>query len=205
MGRTLIQVLGACTIVAFLLTAFTPVVGLLGRLAAPEGPPERGEAIVVPGVGGVAPGGGLTDSSLRATLEGIRLYREGWAPILVLSGAGSGSGRAEAEVRAELARQLGVPALSILTLSTGRTTREEALGIRALLEPRAIHRILVVVEPPARIRARETFSRAGFQVATAPSPPVAEALRSPEDRLHHLKQIGLELVARAYYRAMGYL
>ncbi|HZP36091.1 MAG TPA: YdcF family protein [Methylomirabilota bacterium] len=205
MGRTLIQALGACTIVGFFLTAFTPAVDLLERLTAPEEPAQRAEAIVVLGVGGVAPGGGLTDRSLRATLEGIRLYREGWAPLLVLSGAASGSRRAEAEVRAELARQLGVPASSILTLSTANTTRDEALGIRALLEPRAVRRILLVVEAPARMRASEAFSRVGFQVATASSNPGAAVLRNPEDRLHELKQLGLELAARAYYRVMGYL
>jgi uncharacterized SAM-binding protein YcdF (DUF218 family) len=204
-SRTLTRAIGGASIAAFFLAAFTPAVDLLGVLTTPDRPAERAEAIVVPGAGGVALGGGLTDSSLRATLEGITLFQQGWAPLLVLSGEASGPRRAEAEVRAEFARRLGVPAGSIVTLSTARTTREEALGIRALMQPRKIKKILLVVDGPGMIRAAEVFARVGFEVLPAPSSATVDLRRSPEARLSYLKEIGMELVARAYYRAMGYL
>jgi uncharacterized SAM-binding protein YcdF (DUF218 family) len=196
--------LGGAAIAGFLLAAFTPAVDLFGAVVTPDQPAKRAEAIVVPGAGGVALGGGLTDRSLRATLEGITLFQEGWAPLLVLSGEASGPRRAEAEVRAEFARQLGVPAASIVTLSTARTTREEALGVRALLQPRKVNKILLVVDGPGMIRAAEVFARVGFEVLPAPSSATVDPRRSPEDRLSYLREIGMELVARAYYRAMGY-
>ena len=204
-SRTLTQVVGAVAIGFYFVAAFTPSVDLVGVLLTPDRPTEHAEAIVVPGAGGVALGGGLTDTSLRAALEGITLFQQGWAPLLVLSGEAGGRRRAEADVRADFARQCGVPAGAIMTLSTARTTREEALGIQALLQPRGIRKILVVVEGPGKIRAMAVFERVGFHVVPAPSSAAVDLRRSPEDRLSYLREIAMELVARAYYRVMGYL
>jgi uncharacterized SAM-binding protein YcdF (DUF218 family) len=199
------QVLGGAAIASFLLAAFTPSVDLLGALLTPDRAAERAEAIVVPGAGGVTLGGGLTDSSLRLALEGIALFQQGWAPLLVLSGGAGGGRRAEADVRADFARQCGVSAGAIMTLSTGRTTHEEAVGVRALLQPRGIHKILLVVEGPGRVRATAVFARAGFEVVPSPSSTTVDLGRRPEDRLNYLREIAMELVARIYYRLMGYL
>lgn len=206
MTSTLLRGLGAVAVLLFLIAAFTPAVGLVGARFDPDRPPERAEAIVVLGAGGVAPGGGLTDTSLRAAMEGVGLFRKGWAPLLVFSGgADRPGGPTEADVRAEFARQGGVPAAAILTLSTARTTHEEALQMRALLEPRGIHKILLVVDGPGLTRAMGVFERAGFDAVPAPWSPAGNPGAGPEDRLGLLRQLAMELIARAYYRAMGYL
>lgn len=97
MSRGFLRGCGAAAVLLFFLAGFTPTVDLLGSLVIPDRPAERAGAIVVLGAGGVAAGGGLTDSSLRATMEGVNLFHEGWAPLLVLSGGGGQLLRTEAE------------------------------------------------------------------------------------------------------------
>jgi len=201
---TLLRALGATSILLFLVAAFTPGLDLVSGWLNPARPAEHAQAIVVLGAGGVAPGGELTDTSLRAAMTGVRLFQEGWAALLVLSGPAA-QGRAEADVRADFARRAGVPSTSIATVSSARTTHEEAQAIRAALEPRAIRKILLVVDGPGLTRAMAVFERAGFDVVPAPWSDAWSLRGSPEERLNSLRAIAVELVARLYYRAAGYL
>lgn len=205
MSRGFLRGLGAAALLLFFLAGFTPAVELLGSQVIPERPAERAEAIVVLGAGGVAAGGGLTDSSLRATMEGVNLFHEGWAPLLVLSGGGGQLRRTEAETRAEFARQSGVPAAAIVIAGPVRTTREEALKVRALLEPRGIRKVLLVVDGPGALRAMAVFERVGFEAVPAPWGEGVPIDATPEDRLTLLRSIAMEALARLYYRLMGYV
>jgi uncharacterized SAM-binding protein YcdF (DUF218 family) len=200
----LLRVLGATSILVFFVAAFTPGLDLVGGWLNPGRSAEHAQAIVVLGAGGLAPGGDLTDTSLRAAMTGVRLFQQGWAPLLVLSGPAD-HGRAEAEARAELARQAGVPPAAIVTVSTARTTHEEALHIRDALGPRGIHKVLLVVDGPGLTRAMAVFGRAGFDVVPAPWSDAWNFAASPEGRLSTLRAITIEVVARLYYRAAGYL
>lgn len=204
MSRPLLRALGATALVVFFLSSFTPAVDLLGSLVIPGRPAERAEAIVVLGAGGVAPGGGLTDSSLRATMEGVKLFHEGWAPLLVLSGGGGQLLRTEAETRAEFARQSGVPSAAIVIAGPVRTTHEEALKVRALLEPRGVRKILLVVDGPGAGRAMAVFERVGFEAVPAPWSESVTTDAAPEDRLTLLRSLAMEAIAWLYYRVMGY-
>lgn len=204
-GPRLLQVLGATSIGLFLLAGFTPGLDLVGGWLNPSRPAEHAQAIVVLGAGGVARGGGLTDTSLRAAMEGVRLFQQGWAPLIVLSGAADGRRRAEADVRADFARQAGVPTTAIVTVSSARTTHEEARDIRAALGPRGVRKILLVVDGPGLTRAMAVFERVGFEVVPAPWSNAWNLGGSPEGRLDSLRAIAVELIARLYYRAAGYL
>lgn len=204
MTGLILRILGATSLAIFLVAGFTPGLDLVSGWLNPDRPAEHAEAIVVLGAGGVAPGGDLTDSSLRAAMTGVRLFQQGWAPLLVLSGP-AGQGRTEAEMRAELARQAGVPDPSIVTVSTARTTHQEALAIHATLAPRGIRKILLVVDGPGLTRAMGVFERVGFDVVPAPWSNTWSLRASPEDRLDSLRALAVELVARLYYRAAGYL
>jgi uncharacterized SAM-binding protein YcdF (DUF218 family) len=205
LSRPLLRAVGAAALLVFFLAGFTPAVELLGRLVIPDRPAERAEAIVVLGAGGVAPGGGLTDSSLRATMEGVNLFHEGWAPLLVLSGGGGRHPRTEAETRAEFARRAGVPADAIVIAGVARTTREEAVQVRALLEPQGVRKLLVVVDGPGAVRAMAVFERVGFQTVPAPWRASVTTDAPPEDRLTLLRSLAMEAIARLYYRLMGYV
>lgn len=149
---------------------------------------ERAQAIVVLG-GGVHQDGMLSHASLRRTLHGISLHRKGLAPLLVLSGPAPDAGPGEAEVRAELARELGISSAAILTVTKARTTREEAAHVRALLEPRDIRRILLVTDSQHMVRARPLFERAGFEVVAAPADDFSSVQEAPEGRLELTRRI----------------
>lgn len=203
-GR-LVQMVGALALAGFVLAAFTPSVPVLSEWLIPDRRPEHAEAIVVLGAGGVAPGGGLTDTSLRATLAGIDLFREGWAPVLVFSGGKDPGRRSEALVRAEFAQRVGVPAGAIATAEVARTTREEALRVEALLKPRGVRKILLVVDGPGAARATAVFEHVGFQIVPAPWSGGVGLDDTPENRLNLLRALAMEAVARLYYWAIGYV
>ncbi len=200
----LVRMLGAAAVAGLALSAFTPAVPLLASRLIPSRPPEHAEAIVVLGAGGIAPGGGLTDTSLRAAVAGVGLFQQGWAPLLVFSGGAGYQRQPEAAARADLARRSGVPAAAIVTAVPARTTREEALHLWALLEPRGVRKILLVVDGPGATRATGAFERVGFEVVPAPWSGPADLDATPENRLSLLRDVAMEAIARLYYRAMGY-
>lgn len=201
----MLRLLGGAAVLGFLLAAFTPAVGLVGSSLDPDRPPERAEAIVVLGAGGVNAADALTDTSLRGAMAGVTLFQQGWAPVLVLSGGAQKGRRTEAEARADFARQSGVPAGAIVTGPPAHTTREEAVRLEALLRPRGVRKVLLVVDGPGMRRAMAVFERVGFEVVPAPWSSVWNLHASPETRLALLRSVTMELAAHLYYRAMGYI
>lgn len=200
----ILRFLGLFAIVSFLFFAFTPLPNYLARRleAAPRIGPAG--AIVVLGAG-VDLNGQLTSDSLRRLVHGIVLYRRGYAPILAVSGPAYGRSVAEAEVRAELAREMGVPPGAIVTVPNVHTTREEAIRMGELLQPRGVRRVLLVTDSQHMPRARALFARADFDVLAAPVDDISDALDSPEGRLRLTRRLLQELVGRVYYRMAGYI
>jgi uncharacterized SAM-binding protein YcdF (DUF218 family) len=199
----LLRALGLGAVVLFLLASFTPLPNALNRWAGVPARVEPAEAIVVLGAG-LRGEGVLSDSSLRRALYGIKLYHQGFAPLLAFSGPGHGAGREEARVRADMARLFGVPATAIVTEVTARTTRQEAIRMAALLQPMGIHRILLVTSYEHMARSQRPFEKAGFTAQAAPVEGLSYADR-PEPRLRLMQQVTQEFLARAYYRFAGYL
>jgi uncharacterized SAM-binding protein YcdF (DUF218 family) len=198
------RLLGLAGVTLFLTAAFTPLPNILIRWLGTPARLGSAEAVVVLG-GGVARDGVLSDPSMRGALRGMVLHRKGLAPLLLLSGPGRGEGPAEAEVRAELARALGISPEVILTESEAQTTREEAVNSGAILRERGVRRILLVTGSHHMARAQRLFERAGFEVLAAPTDEVSSEASSPEGRLRLMRQTLQELLARLYYRAAGYL
>jgi uncharacterized SAM-binding protein YcdF (DUF218 family) len=196
-----LRLLGALALLAFVAVAFTPLADTLAQRLAEPAALGPADAVIVLGAG-LGPDGWLSDSSLRRFVHGVRLYRRGLAPFLVFTGGPEGRGRPEAEVRATLARELGVPAEDVIVVPAARTTREEALRVKDELAARGVRRILLVTGGSHMERARALFARAGFAVHAA---PLTEAARSPEDRLDLMRAVLREVVARAYYRLAGWL
>lgn len=195
------RLLGLLAVAGFLATAFTPLANALAPCAAPADPGTAG-AIVVLG-SAVDKQGVLNDSSLRRALYGILLQRRGRAPLLVLLGPPQDGSPAEADVRAGLARELGVASEAILTETRTRTTREEAERVRDLLLQRGVRRILLVTHPLHLPRAHRVFAQAGFDVIPAPVADGSCRADSGEERLKLMRRLLQEVVARAYYRMAG--
>lgn len=192
------QLLGSTILAVFILSAFTPGPRLLASWLS--GPPrlDAADAIVVLASGGIDPSVALSTAALRRTLYGVALYREGLAPLLVLSGWPG-----EADERARIASKLGVPPTAVLPESRARTTREEALLLRDRLQPRGIRRVLLVADLIDMPRARGTFERLGFTVLSAPLR--LGAVSHPDSRLALLREMLEERLAWGYYRLAGYL
>jgi uncharacterized SAM-binding protein YcdF (DUF218 family) len=165
-------------------------------------PPQlaRADAIVVL-AHSVDLGGHLTNQSMRRALGGIRLYKQGLAPLLVFSGVARGGRPLEAEARVNLAQELGVPGPAVMAAPTAHTTREEAVRARALLWPIGARRILLVTDWEHMQRARGLFEHVGFEVFPAPvSAP--SRVSTPEDRLHLARAMAQELAAQVYNRVV---
>jgi uncharacterized SAM-binding protein YcdF (DUF218 family) len=190
--------LGTLVLVAFLVTAFTPLVSGLEYRFVARAELRGADAIVVLGHAVLADGT-LPALSLQRTVHAIRLYKQGLAPLIVFSGARlPGTPLSEASVRARLAEELGVPAAAILTETEVQTTRDEAGRIGARLLPRGARRILLVSEGGHLTRARPLFARAGFDVFTAPSDGRPGQVNDPERRLWAMRSIVSEVAASIY-------
>ena len=196
-----LRVAGAATLVLFALSAFTPLPNALCRHALVAPDPRPAQAIVVLGAT-MTPDGMLSASSLRRALHGILLYRRGLAPSLVFLGPHNDSGHSQAEVRAALAVECGIAPEAILTVEERWTTRDEARGVRDLLAPRGVRRILLVTGAMHMGRARWLFERAGFEVLPAPLPDASCESVGPESRLGLTMSLVQEWLARVYNAAL---
>ena len=181
------------------LAAFTPVTASLARRMPPE-TSQKADAIVVLG-SGVMPEGELEDNSLRRTVHGVRLFRRGLAPHLVLLGPAR-DGVVEAEVRARYAADLGVPPDALVVERGGLSTREEASLIARRLQPSSILLVTGLHHLP---RARAVFERAGIRVHAAPVLEQSALSERPQARLALVRAMAQEWLARAYYRLSGAL
>jgi uncharacterized SAM-binding protein YcdF (DUF218 family) len=204
-ASVIFRCVGAVALTTFVAVAYTPAASLLNRIFSAPARLEPAAAIVVLAGGGVRGDGSLSDVSLRRTLHGIALYRRGLAPLLAFSGPAGGMGPAEGDVRSVLAREVGVPSSAIVTETTARTTREEASRMSALLLPRGVRRVLLVVDAQGAYRAARLFERNGFDPLLAPAEDVSSLDGSPEGRLDLARRLAIEIVALAYYRVAGYL
>jgi len=111
---------------------------------------------------------------------GARLWLEGWAPWLLLSGGLGNLTRriweeAEADQFARIARGMGVPDERVLIENRSTNTGENVLFSRALLEERGIsaNTFLLVQKPYMERRAYATFRKLWPEKAVrVSSPPI---------------------------------
>jgi uncharacterized SAM-binding protein YcdF (DUF218 family) len=194
------RALGALTIVAFVLAAFTSAPRIAARRLAVMPDIGPAEAIVVLGASGYWDGT-LGDASLRRAIAGIRLYLEGLAPRLVFLGMVG-----EAESRARLAVSFGVPREAIIMESQEPTTRAEARRMGVVLGQRlGVRRVLLVTDILHMRRSRDLFEQAGLIVRPAPTDTGVLGAASPERRLLLTRHVAQELAAIAYHKVFGYL
>jgi uncharacterized SAM-binding protein YcdF (DUF218 family) len=134
--------------------ALCGIVGLVGVFIVPgfllEGPQEplqTSDAIVV--ISG--------DEALARYRDGIRLYRAGWAPKLVFSGAAWDGSHSNADVMRGLAIEDGIPEAAILVDPSGDDTYGNAVHTRELLVANGLKSAILVTSPYHLQRAILTF------------------------------------------------
>jgi uncharacterized SAM-binding protein YcdF (DUF218 family) len=158
--------------------------------------PLTSDFIVVLGAG-VQPGG-QPSPALRARAElGVKLYQQGYAKYLVVTGGVGPNPPAEAEVMRQIALADGVPAEAIVVENKARNTQESASLVKAIAIPRGWTRALIVSDPYHLPRASWMFSDAGFVVSTAGT---NDYYYSPRTRAYQTGRECLGLFAYALQR-----
>ncbi|MBE9184125.1 YdcF family protein [Microcoleus sp. LEGE 07076] len=102
-----------------------------------------------------------------------RLYRQGKAPLLVLSGGRvdwKGGGSPESADMAEIAQTIGVPAAAILQEPDSHNTYQNAVNVRKILEDKGIKgSVLLVTSAMHMTRSLLIFHHQGIQAIAAPT------------------------------------
>ena len=116
---------------------------------------ERADCIVV-----------LGSHDIRVAERGAKLFRDGWAPLIIFSG-GLGNltrkiwKKSEAEIFSDIALKMGVPKDKILVENKSTNTGENVVFTRRLLRKRGIRpkKIVAVHKPYMERRAYATFKK----------------------------------------------
>jgi uncharacterized SAM-binding protein YcdF (DUF218 family) len=118
----------------------------------------------------VAISGGDTQSRAR---EAIKLYKSGWAPKLVFSGAAQDkSGPSNAEAMRDMALDAGVPDEDIITEDEGETTRQNAENTLDIFINNEISSVILVTSGYHQRRASLEFNKRADGAITIRNHPV---------------------------------
>jgi uncharacterized SAM-binding protein YcdF (DUF218 family) len=139
-------------LVGIVLSVGTGLVGILliGSWLAVEDPLQKVDAIVA--ISG--------DTGARADTA-ITLWKAGWAPIIVFSGASiDPDSVSSAELMRREALRQGVPEAATLVEPASATTEENAVEVAKLMAQRKLHSAILVTSPYHQRRAAFEFQRA---------------------------------------------
>lgn len=146
-------------------------------MAEPRKPQPEADVIVVLG-SKLSPDGRPTPSLKRRIAQAVRLFREGRAENLLLSGGVHDHPTPEAEVMAAMARDAGVGAKNIVIEARAVNTLENAAFTAAEMEKRGWRRAIVVTDNFHLPRALFTFRRFGVEATGSAAPHVMSAKRT---------------------------
>lgn len=120
----------------------------IGSFLSPQDKLEKADVII-------AISGG--DTAAR-TDEAIKLYKEGWAPYLLFSGAARSGDVSNAESMKSKAISKGVPSSKIFIEEESATTYENAQFSKEIIEEQGWKKIILVTSPYHQKRAYMTFN-----------------------------------------------
>jgi uncharacterized SAM-binding protein YcdF (DUF218 family) len=114
-----------------------------------------------------------TGAARRRTERAARAWREGAAPVIVVSGGRRWHGVCEADALRDLLLGAGVPARCVVTERRSRSTLQNARFAGEVLRARGATEVGIVTCDWHLRRALSAFRRLGFRVVglAAPSPP----------------------------------
>ena len=115
------------------------------------------------------------DTTAR-TEEAIRLYRDGWAPNIIVSGAAADkSGPSNAEAMRQQAIDSGVPSSAVLLESHSETTKQNAIEVATIIRQHDIKDIILVTSGYHMRRAALEFSASNTNVTVRAHPASTDA------------------------------
>ena len=133
------------------------------------------DVIIVLGAG-LRSDGSPGPALIRRSLQGARLWQQGLAPLLLCSGGKADTyPRSEAAACREALLGQGVPSGAILLEEQSRSTEENALYSRRILQDENLESVILVSDSYHMLRAGWLFGRVG--IATSASPVPASRIR----------------------------
>ncbi len=122
---------------------------------------------------------------IRRSLHAAGLWHAGVAPLVLCAGGQTERQlRAEAEACRDLLLDAGLPAAAILLESQSRSTEENAIFSKPILEARGLERVLLVSDSYHMLRAGMLFRAQGVDALASPVP--RERIRDPLNYLYSL-------------------
>ena len=195
------------TCAVLLLACVTPLPNGVARAWSIGERPRTADAIVVLG-GGVRWPDELPPDALQRVRHGVRLFRDRYAPRLIVTGGvhPDAPGVSEGAVMARIAAEMGVPAAAILVEDRARRTHENGLFVADLMKRNGWESALLVTNSVHMRRAQQVFRRLGVRTHAAPSEwPSTHRMNSPAEGLALFEATAYELLATALYRARGWV
>lgn len=173
------------------------------RLLAPmllEDSSAHADAIVVLGAGVIGDCVPNLNGVRRAAL-GARLFRDGRAPLVIITGGTTGRYCPVADAMAHTALEFGVPDDRLILERQSANTHENGEKTAPLLRARGINRILLVTDKLHMRRAVGVFRHFGFAV----EPVGVPIYEGHVDNVSMLTAGIRETAALAYYRVRGWM
>ncbi|HWR40377.1 MAG TPA: YdcF family protein [Patescibacteria group bacterium] len=147
-----------------LLALEVPIIGY-GYLSTPQ--PSQVMIVLGSRVIGQEPGPMLTPR----LQEALRLYRQGYAPLIIVSGArGADEAASEAAVMKEYLVREGVPAASIIPEDQSFSTRENLVNSQRIMAREGLTQALIVSNRSHICRSLLLAHRLGLSASAAPAP-----------------------------------
>lgn len=125
---------------------FAGFVGI-GYYLSPQNEAQKSDAIVVVS-------GGQTTSRAQ---KGIELFKQGYAPVVIFSGAALDDGPSNAFAMREQALAAGIPSDRIYIDEISQNTYENAIHTKELINTIGAKKIILVTSPYHQRRANQTF------------------------------------------------
>lgn len=133
--------------------------------------PQQTDRKCAPADAIVAISGG--DTSAR-TKEAIFLYQQGWAPIIVFSGAAEDGGVSNAAAMRQQALDARVPESAILLDEHSMNTADNASQVRPIVQQHNLKRLILVTSMYHQRRASIEFERRVGDIATIVNHPTRD-------------------------------
>jgi uncharacterized SAM-binding protein YcdF (DUF218 family)/glycosyltransferase involved in cell wall biosynthesis len=204
-GRMLIIKAALVAAACYGILFYTPIVWFAGHQLAVRHDPRVADAIVL--FSGDGESSYINQSYQRRTVDAIRYFKSGYAPLIVLS-----SGKAQTFSEVEIIRLLlinrGVPKDAIQILEKyPRSTFENVALVKDILTERGVKSILFITAPYHSRRALWVWRRAMPELLVLAPAVVDTPKASPQwsANVDQIKVICYEYIAIAYYWWKGRL
>ncbi|WP_433853280.1 YdcF family protein [Stenotrophomonas nitritireducens] len=104
--------------------------------------------------------------------HGLDLYRQGYAPKLIFTGGFGGAGArfSESQVARRYALKQEIPARDILIENRSRTTRQNLVEAKRLMDAHGMHRVILVSDPLHMARALRLSEELGIDALASSTP-----------------------------------